>query len=167
MMGVQSYLGQFGAIHADRARRRRLREMIDETAIPYMVIDPRPGLHIIDVTDTYAASTLTRRHDIAGDRLFDTFPDNPGDPGADGVSNLYGSIQKAAQTGRPHAMAVQRYDVRDEAGNFIERYWRPINIPVFDDNECLLYILHDAGELTPEDLHPAALRAHRQRAAEF
>jgi len=75
---------------------------------------------------------MTARDAIAGEKLFDVFSDNPNDPSADGVSNLYASLKIAAETGRPHTMAFQRYDVRDAAGRFVERYWRPLNTPLFD-----------------------------------
>jgi hypothetical protein len=60
------------------------------------------------------------------------FPDNPDDAAADGASNLYAWLRIAAETGRPHAMEVQRYDMRDPTGRFVERDWRPRNTPVFD-----------------------------------
>ena len=122
-----------------------------------MVIDPRPGLHIVDINDAYAAATLTARAKAAGGKLFDVFPDNPDDPDADGVSNLYESIQRAANRGEPHTMMLQRYDVRDAGGQFVRRYWRPVNTPVFDDAGRLVYILHSAGEL-PADFAPRELR---------
>lgn len=159
MMGAQSYLGQFDQIRLDRAERRQMRELIESTATPYMVIDPRPGLRIIDTTESYAAATLTDRYRVAGDKLFDVFPDNPDQTDANGVSNLYESIQKAAQSGQAHTMAIQRYDVRDDMGQFVTRYWRPINIPILDDAGRLLYILHDAGELDAEDVPSAARRS--------
>lgn len=153
MMGAQSYAGQYGgAIHLTRLERNVLRDTTEAEDCPYMIIDPRPGLHIVDVNDLYATATLTSRSRIAGDKLFDVFPDNPDTPGASGIGNLYESIQRAAQSGEPHAMAIQRYDVRDAAGNFVRRHWRPVNTPVLDDDGRLLYILHSARELTDEEL---------------
>jgi PAS domain-containing protein len=118
----------------------------------YLVLDPRPGLHIIDVNDAYARATMTTRAVVAGERLFNVFPDNPDDPFADGVSNLYASLRSAAETGRPHAMQMQRYDLRCPDGKFVERYWRPVNSPVFDDKGRLSYLLHHAEDVTSEVL---------------
>ena len=153
MMGAQAYLGQFAQhgrpIQLSRAERRRLLQLIDASGDPYMVIDPRPGLRILDVNDAYAAQTLTQRSRIAGDRLFDVFPDNPDMPGADGVSNLFESLQRATQTGQRHVMVRQRYDVRDARGGFVERHWLPTNTPVFDERGSLLYVLHHAVQVPP------------------
>jgi PAS domain-containing protein len=153
MMGVQLQVGQFGQSRAtgDPAfERRSFRDLIEQSELPYMVIDPRPGLHIVDINDAYARATLTDRDCVAGGRLFDTFPDNPADPAADGVSNLFESLQRAAQTGAPHAMADQRYDVRDANGSFVTRYWRPLNTPVLDEAGQLVYLLHHVADVTAQ-----------------
>lgn len=149
MMGAQSFVGQFDPGQAEAARidRSSFRNLIENTPDAYMVIDPRPGLRIIDINDAYAAATLTARGKAAGEKLFDVFPDNPADIEADGVSNLYESIQLAAQSGRPHTMAIQRYDVRDPSGAFVERLWQPINTPIFDEKGRLIYVLHEANQL--------------------
>lgn len=153
MMGAQSYLGQFrrdgGYYGPAKVDRRLFRDLIENTPEAFMVIDPRPGFHIVDINDAYAAATLTARGKVAGDKLFDVFPDNPGTPDADGVSNLYESIQRAAQSGVPHTMAIQRYDVRDDDGHFVERVWRPVNTPIFDEQGRLVFVLHRAGALPP------------------
>jgi hypothetical protein len=85
---------------------------------------------------------------IAGDRLFDVFPDNPDDPLADGVSSLFRSLTIATETGRRHTMAVQRYDVRDPDGRFVERFWQPENTPLFDEDGRLVALLHHVEDVT-------------------
>lgn len=151
MMGVQSYMGQFGSgvgrSNPTQVGRGLFRDLIEDTSEAFMVIDPRPGLHIVDVNDAYAAATLTARGKVAGYRLFDVFPDNPDLSDADGVSNLYESIQRAAQSGTPHTMATQRYDVRDASGHFVQRLWQPINTPIYDERGRLAFVLHRANAL--------------------
>lgn len=117
---------------------------------PYMLLDPAPGLHIVDINDAYAQATFTSRSDVVGRSLFEIFPDNPDDALADGVSNLYASLRTVVQTGQPHAMAIQRYDIRDPDGQFIERHWRPINSPIHDRDGLLIYILHHVEDVTAE-----------------
>jgi PAS domain-containing protein len=125
---------------------------VENSAHPYLLLDPGPGLHIVNVNDAYARATMTTRSAIAGRSLFEVFPDNPADPTADGVNNLFNSLQIAAETGCPHEMAIQRYDVRDLRGNFVERHWRPINSPVHDDNGNLICLLHHVEDVTAEVL---------------
>jgi signal transduction histidine kinase len=48
-------------------------------------------------------------------------------------------------------MAVQKYDIRrptDEGGGFEERYWSPVNSPVFGDSRKLTYIIHRVEDVT-------------------
>jgi PAS domain-containing protein len=78
------------------------------------------------------------------------FPDNPELPDADGVSNLFQSFCKVAQTGRAHAMGNQRYDIPGKDGQFVERHWRIVNTPIFDDAGRLIYVLHHVIDVTEQ-----------------
>jgi PAS domain-containing protein len=122
----------------------------DSSRNPYMLLDPGPGLNILDVNDAYARATLISRSDVAGKSLFEVFPDNPDDALADGVSNLYASLKIVGQTGEPHAMAVQRYDIRNPAGEFIERHWLPINSPIKNKAGNLVFLLHHVENVTDQ-----------------
>lgn len=119
---------------------------------PYLILDPGPGLHIIGMNDAYARSTMIDRARAAGLPLFEVFPDNPDDATADGVNNLYASLRTAAETGQPHAMPIQRYDVRDPSGHFVKRYWQPVNTPVFEPEGRLICLLHHVEDVTRDVL---------------
>jgi PAS domain-containing protein len=153
LMGAQALVGQFGLGDGSRtptrAERRLFRDIIENSAELYLVLDPRAGLHIVDLNEAYAAQTMVSRRRTPGEKLFDVFPDNPGLADADGVGNLFESLQRVAQTGRPHAMAVQRYDVQDADGRFAEKHWKCTNIPIFDDRGRLTFLLHHAEDVTP------------------
>lgn len=126
---------------------------------PYMLLDPGPGLCIVDINAAYAAVTMVAREAVVGKELFDVFPDNPNDSSADGVNNLFASLRIVAETGEAHTMPVQRYDVRNEDGVFIVRYWQPVNTPIFDEDGHLRYILHYVEAVTEQ----AASAAERRR----
>lgn len=130
----------------------QLRPSFETSEHAYMLLDPGPGLKIIDINDAYARATLINRRDVAGKPLFDVFPDNPAIDTADGVSNLYESLSSVVETGQPHAMSVQRYDIRDASGVFIERYWQPINTPIHDADGRLICLLHHVEDVTAEVL---------------
>lgn len=70
------------------------------------------------------------------------------------IAFLYASLRTAAQTRRPHEMTIQRYDIRDEEGRFIERYWRPVNTPVIDDDGKVVALLHHVEDVTQAVLSP-------------
>jgi PAS domain-containing protein len=120
-----------------------------------MLLDPAPGLLIVDINDAYAQATLTRREEVVGRSLFEIFPDNPDDALADGVSNLYASLRTVVKTGQAHAMAIQRYDIRDPDGQFVERHWQPVNSPIHDRDGVLIFLLHHVEDVTGDVLSPA------------
>lgn len=140
--------------------RQQFQPEFEASSHPYMLLDPAPGLRIVDINDAYAQATFTNRGDVVGRSLFEIFPDNPDDPLADGVSNLYASLRIVAKTGQAHAMAIQRYDIRDPGGQFVERHWQPINSPIHDRDGLLIYLLHHVEDVTADVLSaPAAARA--------
>jgi PAS domain-containing protein len=132
--------------------RQQFQPEFDASSHPYMLLDPAPGLLIVDINDAYAQATFTKRSDVVGRSLFEIFPDNPDDALADGVSNLYASLRTVVKTGQPHAMAMQRYDIRDPEGQFVERHWQPINSPIHDSDGLLIYLLHHVEDVTADVL---------------
>lgn len=130
---------------------RIVRNGIECSSQPYLLLHPGPGLRILDANRAYLENTMSDGPAIFGEPLFDVFPDNPDEPEANGVSNLYRSLSTAAVTGKPDTMPIQRYDVRDPYGAFTVKWWRPSNTPVFDDGGKLLYILHNVREVLFED----------------
>lgn len=135
---------------------QQFRPEFEASPHPYMLLDPGPGLHIVDINPAYAQATFTTREEIVGRSLFEIFPDNPDDTLADGVSNLYTSLRTVVQTGQPHAMAIQRYDIRNPEGRFVEKYWQPVNSPIHDGSRLLIYILHHVEDVTVEALSRSA-----------
>lgn len=116
----------------------------------YLVLDPR-DLTIIAASNAYLRATMTRRELILGRKLFDVFPDNPDDPGATGVANLNTSLKRVLSSGAPDTMAIQKYDIRrpeSQGGGFEERYWSPVNSPVFSENGEIVYIIHRVEDIT-------------------
>jgi signal transduction histidine kinase/CheY-like chemotaxis protein len=120
-------------------------------AVPglYLVLDP--DLQIVAVSEAYLAATMTERGEIVGRGIFDVFPDNPDDPAATGERNLRASLERVRQGRVADAMAVQKYDIRrpeHEGGGFEERFWSPLNSPVFDGEGRLRFIVHQVEDVT-------------------
>jgi signal transduction histidine kinase len=115
----------------------------------YLVLSPE--LKILAVSNAYLHATLTKREEIISKGIFDVFPDNPDDPSASGVGNLRASLQRVLETGATDAMAVQKYDIprpESEGGGFEEKYWSPLNTPVFGKNGKVQYIIHRVEDVT-------------------
>jgi signal transduction histidine kinase/CheY-like chemotaxis protein len=115
----------------------------------YLVLTP--DLKIVAVSDAYLQATMTERDSILGRHLFDVFPDNPGDPKADGVRNLRASLERVLKKRARDAMAVQKYDIHRpeaEGGGFEERFWSPVNSPVLSSDGGVVYIIHRVEDVT-------------------
>ncbi|HEV8438138.1 MAG TPA: ATP-binding protein [Methylomirabilota bacterium] len=115
----------------------------------YLVLTP--DLNIVAVSDAYLRATMTTREQILGRGLFDVFPDNPDDPNASGARNLKASLDRVREQGAADIMAVQKYDIRrpeSEGGGFEERFWSPVNSPVFGPSHEMEYIIHRVEDVT-------------------
>ena len=122
-----------------------------------------PDLHIVAASDAFLDATMTSRDTILGRDIFDVFPDNPDDATATGVENLRASLERVVASGAPDAMPIQKYDIRRPAsrgGGFEERYWSPINSPVFAGGSTVKYIIHRVEDVTE------FVRLQRQEAAQ-
>jgi two-component system cell cycle sensor histidine kinase/response regulator CckA len=110
-----------------------------------------PVFTIVGATDAYLAATMTERGQILNRGIFEIFPDNPDDAGATGVRNLHASLRTVLHTRAADTMAVQKYDIRrpeSEGGGFEERFWSPLNVPVFDDDRNVRWIIHRVEDVT-------------------
>ncbi|CAO5179160.1 phosphoserine phosphatase RsbU/P [Frankia sp. AiPs1] len=118
------------------------------TASPYLVLDP--DLMIVDVNQAYLSLTGRNRQDLVGTHIFDAFPDNPGDPNADGVRKLTASLRWVLDSGRRDTMTLLKYDipVRGHPGVFEERWWAPVNTPVLAPDGSVRWIIHRAEDVT-------------------
>ncbi|MFD9408129.1 PP2C family protein-serine/threonine phosphatase [Streptomyces sp. NPDC059989] len=119
-------------------------------ALPGAVALLTPDLVYTDANEAFFAMAGRTPDQVIGRYLFDVFPDNPNDPGATGMRNLYASLQRVAATGEPDSMALQRYDVEypDRPGVWEERYWSPVNVPVLAADGTVALLLHRVEEVT-------------------
>ncbi|AQZ62237.1 hypothetical protein BKM31_12865 [[Actinomadura] parvosata subsp. kistnae] len=133
--------------------------LFDALPSPYLIMTA--DFTIVTINQAYAEATMTDREAVAGRPMFEVFPDNPDDPDADGVRNLRRSLQTVVDSGRPDALALQRYDIRTPEGEFVERYWSPVNTPVFADDGSVAFIVHRVQDVT--DLVELRRQGHEQQ----
>jgi signal transduction histidine kinase len=112
----------------------------------FLVLDT--NFRIIAVSEAYLQATMKKREDILGCGIFEIFPDNPADPEATGVRNLTSSLNRVLKEKIADTMALQKYDIPSPGGDFEERYWTPINVPVFDANHEIAFIIHRVEDVT-------------------
>lgn len=117
-------------------------------ALPGLYLILYPDLKIATASEAYLKATMTKLHEIKDRDIFDVFPDNPNDPVASGETNLRASLNYVLQTHACSTMAIQKYDIRKPDGGFEERFWSPINKPVLDSKQNLVYIIHRVEDVT-------------------
>jgi PAS domain S-box-containing protein len=120
-------------------------------AAPGLYLVLTPDLRIAAVSDGYLRATMTQRQAILGRDIFEVFPDNPDDPTATGVSNLSASLKRVLLNKASDAMAIQKYDIPRpgaDGGGYEERYWRPVNSPVFGSDGQIKYLIHRVEDVT-------------------
>jgi diguanylate cyclase (GGDEF)-like protein/PAS domain S-box-containing protein len=147
-------------------QRNECGELVDRGTLFALVPAPclvlTPDLVICDVNEAYLRATGRTREELVGQPMFDAFPENPADPGADGVRNLRASLERARDGRVADVMAVQKYDIPvagGAPGQFEERYWSPINVPVPDADGSTAFLIHQVEDVTE------TLRAQRRLAA--
>lgn len=138
--------------------------VFDSAPDAYLVLaaDP-PRFTMLAANAARLNLTMTCAEDVIGRPLFEVFPDNPENPGATGVRNLAASLNEVLRTGKPHRMPLQKYDIRTPDGGFEERFWDPLNAPVFDGAGNLIYITHRVRDVT-EQVRQSAAHAEEARA---
>jgi len=134
----------------DQSVQPDFRLLFEGSPHPYMVLLPDPLFTITAVNDRYLEVTGTRRDTMVGRGLFQVFPDNPGDPFANGVSDLRSSLERVLRDGVQDTMGIQRYDVpcAEAEGGFRVKYWSPVNTPITGADGSIAYVLHYAEDVT-------------------
>jgi PAS domain S-box-containing protein len=129
----------------------------------YLILSPQ--LRILTASNAYLEATLTSRESLISKHIFEAFPDNPATPDAQAVSNLNASLQQVLISRKPHQMALQHYDVPHPtlAGQFVERYWLPLNTPVLNEQGEISYIIHKVNNVTEQIRSQTRLKATQEQ----
>lgn len=116
------------------------RELFGKMPIIGFVVDD--GMRIVEMTERCLTASGFSRDQVIGKDVFETYPDNPDDPNANGTQVLRASLERAFATGEPEQLPRQRYDARGPDGAFQEAYWLPENVPVRDELGNVVYVIH-------------------------
>ncbi|WP_442759769.1 PP2C family protein-serine/threonine phosphatase [Streptomyces mirabilis] len=119
-------------------------------ALPSAVALFTTDLAFAEVNEAFLSSMGRTRDQVVGRYLSDAFPDDPKDPAVTGMCKLQSSLRWVAATGERDAMTLHRYDVErlDRPGVWEERYWSPVNVPVFDPDGRVALLLHREEDIT-------------------
>src|SRR6185295_14478347 len=122
------------------------RQVFDLTPGMCLILDT--AFKIIAQNTEHAKATLTTSRDIIGRGLFEVFPNNPNDSGADGVSAVRRSLLNVLKTRQTDVMPIVRYDVQPEIGRYQTRYWEITNTPMLGEDGYVRWIINRAQDVT-------------------
>jgi PAS domain-containing protein len=134
---------------ADSRNSPDFRLIFESLPNQYIVVDPQR--RVVAATDSFLAATRKQRNAILGRDILLVFPDNPNDPTANGTTVLRESIERVVATRETDILPVQRYDMELADGSYEERYWQPLNAPVFHGNGEVTCIIHGAEDVTAQE----------------
>lgn len=119
----------------------------DATPSPYLVLDT--DLVILYVNRAYLQTTGRARNQLIGSYFFDALPENPRAPD-DTQRNLYRSLRRVVETGRPDTLVLQRYDIpaHQHPGEFEERWWSVVHTPIPGPDGTVKRIVQRAEDVT-------------------
>ncbi|MEV4378330.1 SpoIIE family protein phosphatase [Streptosporangium sp. NPDC049644] len=119
-------------------------------ALPSAVALFTTDLVYADVNEAFLNSMGRTREQVVGHHLADAFPSDPKNPTMTGMLQLQDSLRWVAATGERDAMTLHRYDVEypDRSGVWEQRYWSPINVPVFGPDGRVALLLHREEDIT-------------------
>ena len=106
--------------------------------------------NVVAATDALLASVKRSREELIGRNQFEAFPDNPDDPDASGNATMLAAFERVLAEKAGHTLPEVRYDVADENGHYKQRWWRPLNEPVFGPEGEIEYIIHGLVDVTTE-----------------
>lgn len=131
---------------------RQLREgpVFTASDAAYLAVDDEGVIRA--VSSAYLTTTGRTEDELLGVAWYDAlFPDNPDDPGADGVALMSDSFDVVLREVRRDPMALQRYDIRvpGTVQHFEPRYWHVVNSPLTDERGVAVGVLNHAQDVTP------------------
>lgn len=118
---------------------------------------------MVAASDDRLRATMSRREDVIGQPLFQAYPGKTTGSASSGVNQLRASLAEVARTGLTQQLKTVGYPLRvpsDEREHYENRYWDVVNVPVFDEQGQVAYIIHQAEDVTESLLEQesAALR---------
>lgn len=160
----------------DAVADAELRRVFDVLPAGCVLFEPR-RFEIVAVSDAFLSMAGVQREEIVGRSVFEVFPADPDDPESErNVNALRDSLERVRREGVADELPVQRYPIPLHDGGFTERYWNARNVPVFDSDRSLRWIIHYTDDVTDyvrlkqregrvaEEKQALASRAHEMEA---
>lgn len=120
------------------------------SAIPCLFLLPdSPKFTVIDANDAYLKATGKQLNQVIGLKMFDIFPESPGEDSQKRVKAFRSALENAFRLKKPSKIRLQRYDVVLNVNSGPEtRFWNTDTIPILDAKGQVLYLVHTVVDVT-------------------
>jgi len=147
--------------------------MFARSPIGTIVLSASADPVILEVNDAFLREVGHTREQLLGQPLFATLPadpQDPADPGSNGVLALRNALARVIETGEPQSLTTQRYPIRrvmpDGREVFVERFLSVTNTPIYAADGSLCCIQHVSVDVSARKQTEEALLLSRREALE-
>lgn len=138
-------------MHSDRPMTKNYHRIFESLSFSCLLIENRSGSFIIkDATQRYCELIGRNRDELVDFIIPDAFPESSSQD--EGQSEIFiDLLKKTAETGHSHCIGSFRYDVINPVTHeFEKRYWTVENVPVFNDDSEVEFIIHTVKDKTTD-----------------
>lgn len=145
-------------LHSEATDIKQLQSVIDQSAliqnlpIAYLAYEATEPYRIIDENAAHEKVALTKREDIIGKPFLEVYPDTSDEFKRSGKSAPIESIKKIVRTKQPDSLGEFNWDVQDENGQMVTKYWRSVQYPVFDGDGNVSAVYQLTEDITEKKL---------------
>ena len=111
--------------------------LIGSLPIAFLAYEAFEPYRIIEENAEHERVALTKREEIIGLPFLEAFPDTSEEFKRTGKSAPIESIKRIVKTGKPDSLGEFKWDVHDETGALVTKYWRSTQYPVFEDDKVV------------------------------
>lgn len=111
--------------------------LIGNLPIAFLAYEAVEPYRIIEQNAEHERVALISREETIGKPFLEAFPDTSEDFKRTGKSAPIESIKRIVKTGQPDSLGEFKWDVHDETGALVTKYWRSTQYPVFEDDKVV------------------------------
>ena len=108
-------------------------QILRDFSVPFLMYEAHAPYRILDENTAHEQVAHTKREDIIGRPFLEVYPDTSEAFKRTGKSAPIESIKKIVRTKQPDSLGEFKWDVADENGQMVTKYWRSTQYPIFDD----------------------------------
>ncbi|HEX8182170.1 MAG TPA: ATP-binding protein [Candidatus Saccharimonadales bacterium] len=128
-------------------------QLFDSLPEGYIAVLPDdPDFTIVAENRVHSRMAMMNPENALGRPLFEVFPDTSEKFQKTGVNDVAESMRRVIATGSPDSMPTIQYDLKDQTGMLVPKYWRLTHHPIFNSDGTLALVYQATKDITQEVL---------------